>query len=567
MPSRRWPCSSCAIWSLAGGLSGRYRHFGTVDRRFWLALSALGRRRFWRRHDLELLLQRPLGVRSASGEEPSRRIFVVWPDRDSRIGINHVFLDAHRRPPTPLSPIQARHGRDHSGLEFCRPETTAVLRPQNLSRRSRKRLRYEFARCKAIRLDHRRRTGRTDRGLRIAHPDRHRADRAGKEHVHGRHLAHGQLQGQPHRYRRTSLLFQVRPRDAVVARVHADRRRRPRMREHHLSAVARGGSSPQPAGADADRVHAGPQPQDRGSISCAVLRLSDHAQHDTVLKLGLWRTAGSASAICCSVCRPIKPEKNLEEFFINRFGRELYRTFFKSYTEKCGAFPATRSVPSGVPSGSRGCRSSSRSSTSLSKLLSAAGRARPGAEVTETSLIEQFLYPKLGPGQMWEAVADEVLRSGGQIITGCRRAAAATSTADRVDARRDQRRGHRRTRRCISGDYFFSTMPVKDLIALARRRRARQRPGSRRRAALSRLHHRRPAGRSSCWSRRDSPQGKKLIDDNWIYIQEPDVLVGRLQIFNNWSPEMVADPSKVWIGHGIFLLRDRRALEDSRTKR
>ena len=148
---------------------------------------------------------------------------------------------------------------------------------------------------------------------------------------------------------------------------------------------------------------------------------------DTVLKLGLWRTFRIGTSYLYSVARPIRQEKNLEEFFINRFGRMLYRTFFKSYTEKVWGVPCREISAEWGAQRIKGLSILKSLKHAVGKLF----RRRNGdlaQKSTETSLIERFLYPKFGPGQMWETVAEEVIARGGRIITGAEVAEARTST-------------------------------------------------------------------------------------------------------------------------------------------
>ena len=169
---------------------------------------------------------------------------------------------------------------------------------------------------------------------------------------------------------------------------------------------------------------------------------------------------------------------------------------------------------------------------------------------TETSLIEQFLYPKFGPGQLWEHVADHVQPAGrrGPAPAGASIAAFDDATAPTASSP-SKRRTQSGERRRFDADYFFSTMPVKELIRALDRRRVPATCGE----VGDGLMYRDFITVGLLVDRLlvTEPDGAPL-KDNWIYIQEPDVLVGRLQIFNNWSPYMVADPSKVWIGLEYF---------------
>ena len=177
------------------------------------------------------------------------------------------------------------------------------------------------------------------------------------------------------------------------------------------------------------------------------------------------------------------------------------------------------------------------------------GKSDLAQKQVETSLIEKFLYPKFGPGQMWEEVGSRILARGGEIHLGMAVDKLETNGDGTVRAlhARDIKTGQ--TIR-LEADLFMSTMPVRELVnALT------PAPAEEIREIANGLLYRDFITVGLLLNRlklrdRKSPSG--LIKDNWIYIQEPDVLVGRMQIFNNWSPYMVADASKVWIGLEYF---------------
>lgn len=269
---------------------------------------------------------------------------------------------------------------------------------------------------------------------------------------------------------------------------------------------------------------------------------------DTLVKLGLWRTFKIGMSYLKSAATPNKPERTLEEFFINRFGRELYLTFFKSYTEKVWGVPCDRISAEWGAQRIKGLSIWATLKHAFRKLAQNT-RGDFGQKKVETSLIEQFLYPKLGPGQMWEEVACRVQKMGGEIRTGWR--------AERIltDGWRvtgvEVVNGVTGERQTLEGDHFFSTAPVTEIM------RAFDTPPPANVLEVS-------AGLvyrdfmtvgllvRSLKINDATAEGKKLISDNWIYIQEPDVLLGRLQIFNNWSPHMVANPDTVWLGLEYF---------------
>jgi len=269
----------------------------------------------------------------------------------------------------------------------------------------------------------------------------------------------------------------------------------------------------------------------------------------TVKNLGLVRTFRVGTSYMRSRMSQISPEKSLEDFLINRFGRQLYLTFFKSYTEKVWG---TRCEEISAEWGAQRIKGLSLT-TAVKHFVKRAWRTTPNGDLaqkkTDTSLIERFLYPKFGPGQLWERVAGLILEKGGEIHMGWKVDAihcAVEGGAERVlSVEAVNATGERRT---FAGDYFFSTMPMRELV------RAIDAPVPENVREVSEgLQYRDfiTVGLLVDRLRVREPDGG-LLKDTWIYVQEPDVLLGRLQIFNNWSPHLVADPTKVWIGLEYF---------------
>jgi protoporphyrinogen oxidase len=266
---------------------------------------------------------------------------------------------------------------------------------------------------------------------------------------------------------------------------------------------------------------------------------------DTLAKLGLVRTFKIGVSYLLARLFPRKVEKSLEDFLVNRFGRQLYLTFFKSYTEKVWGVPCEQISAEWGAQRIKGLSLTTAILHFLKKAFASRKDEAIQQKGTETSLIEKFLYPKYGPGQLWEHAADLIREQGGEILLGWRatRLFVEGDAITAVEAVSDT--GQRRR---FDADYVFSTMPVRELID------AMDTPiPSEVREVSDGLQY------------RDFITVGLLVDhltvreadggplkDNWIYIQEPDVLVGRLQIFNNWSPYMVADPSKTWIGLEYF---------------
>ena len=265
----------------------------------------------------------------------------------------------------------------------------------------------------------------------------------------------------------------------------------------------------------------------------------------TIRNLGLWRVAKIGLSYLRSVCFPIRNEKNLEQFLINRFGRQLYLTFFKSYTEKVWGVPCNEISAEWGAQRIKGLSVSKAIAHFLKQKFGP--RSDLAQKGTETSLIEQFLYPKFGPGQMWEEVAARVKAKGGQILTH-HEVLRLRTNGKRITAveARDARSGQKVV---FEGDYFFSTMPISDLV-----RGLDAAVPETVREISSGLVYRDfiTVGLLLSELKVKGEQGQKLIEDNWVYVQEPDVRVGRLQIFNNWSPFLVRDANHVWIGLEYF---------------
>ncbi len=267
----------------------------------------------------------------------------------------------------------------------------------------------------------------------------------------------------------------------------------------------------------------------------------------TLSNLGLLRSIKIGVSYLKSLAFPIRNEKSLEQFLINRFGKELYLTFFKSYTEKVWGTACDEISAEWGAQRIKGLSIISALKHFFRSLLPKSGGDVAQKDM-ETSLIERFLYPKLGPGQMWDEVARRVVEKGGQIRTFARVEGIITE-GDRVVAVKwvDTQTGERHE---LKGDYFFSTMPMKELV----RGLAPAAPAEVQKISDGLIYRDflTVGLLLDDLEIHEDKAGTQLIQDNWIYIQEPDVLVGRMQIFNNWSPYMVADPSKVWIGLEYF---------------
>lgn len=269
---------------------------------------------------------------------------------------------------------------------------------------------------------------------------------------------------------------------------------------------------------------------------------------ETLRNLGLVRVIRIGVSYVLTQMRPARIERSLEDFFINRFGPELYRTFFRDYTEKVWGVPCHDIKPEW---GAQRIKGLSITRAVVHALRKPFIKSDLSQKTVETSLIEQFMYPKLGPGQMWEEVARQVAENGADIqmrqnVVGVEVEGTRVKSVSVQDS-------HTGERREVTGDWFFSTMAVKDLVAAMG-----DVPPPHVREVAAGLVYRDfiTVGlllkKMKIKNQTKMPTINNVVPDNWIYIQESDVKIGRLQIFNNWSPYLVKDPNTVWIGLEYF---------------
>lgn len=262
----------------------------------------------------------------------------------------------------------------------------------------------------------------------------------------------------------------------------------------------------------------------------------------TLRNLGLRRLVRIAASYLWVRLFPIREERSLEDFYINRFGRELYETFFRDYTEKVWGVKCRDISPEW---GSQRVKGLSVGAALRHLACRMVGRSDP--KRVETSLIDRFLYPKFGAGQIWEVAARRIAEAGGQILTDMRVTAVHAAEGRITGVTAVDGRG-RELR--IDGDWLISTMPVRELVAAM----TSPVPESVREAAEGLIYRDfMTAGLLLRRMKLAQPDGKRYPPDTWIYIQEREVKAGRIQIFNNWSPWMVREAGTVWIGVEYFV--------------
>ena len=264
---------------------------------------------------------------------------------------------------------------------------------------------------------------------------------------------------------------------------------------------------------------------------------------ETLGNMGLGTTLQVGFSYLMSVLHK-RPENSLEDFYINRFGKKLYSMFFEHYTENLWG-----RHPSGISAEWGAQRAKGLSVTAILKdILGKAFHAKN--RKVETSLIEEFSYPKLGPGQLWEITAEEVRRKGGEILFGARAVSFARDEAGRITSVTYEQGGKRET---VPADIVISSMPLRDLVA------GMEDVPEEVAAIADGLPYRDYmtlgvlVRRMALQNKTDIPTLGNIIPDNWVYVHDRSVRMGRFQVFNNWSPYMVADPEHtVWIGLEYF---------------
>ncbi len=261
----------------------------------------------------------------------------------------------------------------------------------------------------------------------------------------------------------------------------------------------------------------------------------------TLGSLGLGRTLRIALSYLRVRGSPLAPVGCLEPFFINRFGRDRFTTFVQDYPEQAGGTPRPPHQPGSGAQRIQGLSIAGALTHALGKVL-----RRGPIPAKERSLQETFHYPKLGPGQMWETVAEEVQAKGGEVRLG-QKVLGLDFDGQRVRSVRVLASGRVQ---CLEADLVLSTLPLQDLVAGLEG----PVPQDVREVAAGLMYRDFITVGLLVDRLRVEARGPQAgrIPDTWLYIQEPEVKLGRVQVFNNWSPYLVADPSKVWLGLEYF---------------
>lgn len=266
---------------------------------------------------------------------------------------------------------------------------------------------------------------------------------------------------------------------------------------------------------------------------------------NTIKNMGLADTMESGFSYLKSTVAPLE-ESSLENFYINRFGKKLYSMFFEGYTKKLwGRHPSEISADWGAQ------RVKGLSIVALLKDMVSKVTGSKGEKEVETSLIEQFYYPKFGPGQLWETAAEKVKELGGTILMN--------HSVSKINIEKGKIKSvvcnTPDGEKTIEGDIFISSMPVKDLVC--------DMQGEEVPEDMLEIAEGLPyrdfvtvgllVPKLNLKNETNIKTLSNIVPDCWIYVQDRNVKLGRIQIFNNWSPYMVEKPEEtVWIGLEYF---------------
>ncbi len=250
--------------------------------------------------------------------------------------------------------------------------------------------------------------------------------------------------------------------------------------------------------------------------------------------LGIWNSIAIVFSYLWAQCQLTKENNSLEDWISNRFGKRLYQTFFKTYTEKVWGVPCTEIKADWAAQRIKGLSLTSAVMNALRKNGNKDGNA-------PKTLIEQFQYPKYGPGMMWQTIADILTKNGCELRMGSKVDGILWSN-NRIEA---IRASHAGSSEIITGTDFISSMPLRDAIGSFQPCL----PEDVSNAARA-LKYRDFLTVALILNKND------VFPDNWIYVHDPNCQVGRIQNYNNWSPFMVGEPNTTCLGFEYFCFID-----------
>ncbi len=239
---------------------------------------------------------------------------------------------------------------------------------------------------------------------------------------------------------------------------------------------------------------------------------------NALMGLGIFETIRCVLSYGLARLSPVTPEDNFEAWVSNRFGKRLFGIFFKTYTEKVWGIPCNEIEAEWAAQRIKGLSLMTAVKNAL------IGETAKNKDQVVKTLIDEFLYPRFGPGMMWERTRDRVTAMGSEVLmeTPVTRIHWGARGVEAIDSH-DQR---------FEGDVFLSSIAMRDLVDALD-----PKPPQEVREAAKRLKYRDFLTVALVVNKPD------LFPDNWIYVHDPSVKLGRIQNFNNWSPEMVPDPT------------------------
>ena len=257
---------------------------------------------------------------------------------------------------------------------------------------------------------------------------------------------------------------------------------------------------------------------------------------EALRNLGLWRSAMCMLSYGKARVFPNRDIRSFEDWTSNQFGKKLYSIFFKTYTEKVWGMPCNEMSADWAAQRIKGLSLWSAVVDGLKRSLGL-NKLNDGSGKQAKTLLETFRYPRLGPGMMWEAARDKILATGkGQVVMGhsLKQLASDGGTGWRMTAA-----GKDGSEVVIRADHAISSAPMRQLAA-------RLHPLPETTLEAKKLRYR------DFLTVALMIRSEDLFPDNWIYIHDSKVKVGRVQNFRSWSPEMVPDEGVACVGLEYF---------------
>ena len=260
---------------------------------------------------------------------------------------------------------------------------------------------------------------------------------------------------------------------------------------------------------------------------------------EALRNLGIWRSTTCMASYAWSRLFPIKEVKSFEDWTSNQFGKKLYSIFFKTYTEKVWGMPCNEMSADWAAQRIKGLSLGAAVVDGLKRSLGL--NKRPNDGMQTKTLLETFRYPRQGPGMMWEAARDKIVAAGNHVLMGhaMKQLASDGQGGWRLSATRVDAQGNPQGETVIRARHAISSAPMRELAA-------RLHPLPQSTLEASRLKYR------DFLTVALKIQSEDLFSDNWIYIHDSKVRVGRVQNFRSWSPEMVPDESVACVGLEYF---------------